>query len=56
MSGIYRQLLSIACVLGNVHQAFLYKSGFVSIEGTTYEGKEFTLTLNIKEEEINDGN
>ena len=56
MIATYRQLLNIACTLGLVHQAFLYKSGFVSIEGTTNEGKEFTLTLTIKEEEENDGN
>ena len=56
MLGIYRQLLSIACVLGKVEQAFMYKSGFISIEGTTHEGKGFALTLTLKEEEKKDGN
>lgn len=56
MIGIYRQLVNTACLLGVVKQAHLYESGFVAIEGKTYEGKDFSLTLSIKEEEKKDGN
>ena len=33
----------------------MYESGFMTIEGKTEEGKNFKITMSIKEEE-NDGN
>ena len=56
MIGIYRQLVGIASTVGVVNESHLYKSGFIRIEGKTYEGKDFSLTLHIKEEEENNGN
>ena len=56
MIGIYRQLVGIACTLGVVEQSHLYKDGYITIEGKSYEGNPFALTLNIKKEEENNGN
>lgn len=51
----FTKLLAVAAEAGTVTSAMLYDSGFVSIDGETQEGKKFTITMSIKEEE-KDGN
>ena len=48
------KLLAVAAEAGTVTSAMLYKSGFITIDGKTEEGKDFSITMSIKEEE-NDG-
>lgn len=51
MSGIFQGLIEIGVKLGNIENAHLYDSDFINIEGVTFEGKKFSLSLNIMEEE-----
>ena len=53
MIGIFGQLIKAGLDLGDITQAFMYESGFMSIEGKKRDGKEFSITLSIKEEEKN---
>ena len=53
MINIFRNLINICCTLGEVNQSLMYESGFITIEGKTNDGKNFHLTLSIKEEEEN---
>ena len=54
MSGIFKTLIDTAINLGIVSNAHMYDNDFITIEGVTYEGKKFSLTMNIKEENEND--
>lgn len=56
MIGIFQELVEIGRSIGDLANAHLYDSGFISIEGKTKEGKKFSLSLHIAEEEKNDGN
>lgn len=56
MSGIFQKLMDIGITLGNVTSAHLYDNDFITIEGVAREGKKFSITLHIKEEEKEDGN
>lgn len=54
MSNIFQKMLEISVKVGNITNAHLYDNGFIIIEGESYEGKKFSLTLNIEEENKND--
>ncbi len=54
MSNIFQKMLEISVKVGNITSAHLYDSGFITIEGESYEGKKFSLTLHIEEEKEND--
>lgn len=54
MSEIFQKLLNIGLKLGDVTAAHLYDNDFINIEGVADGGKQFTLSLHIKEEEKND--
>ena len=54
MSGIFQKLFDIGVKLGNITDAHMYDGEFINIEGMTYEGKKFTISLHIKEEKEND--
>ena len=54
MSVIFRKLMEISTNVGSITSAHLYDSEFISIEGVTTDGKKFSLSLHIKEEENND--
>ena len=56
MSGIFKKLFEIGITLGTVTAAHMYDGDYMNIEGVSNEGKQFTLSLHIKEEEKNDGN
>lgn len=56
MSGIFQKLMEIGITVGTVTSAHMYDDNFISIEGVAHEGKKFSLSLHIKEEEKNDGN
>ena len=54
MIDIFGMLCSLAKEIGgNVTSANFYESGFMTVNGRTYDGKSFTLSLVIKEEEKN---
>lgn len=54
MSGIFQRLLETCVKIGNVSNAHMYDTDFISIEGVTYEGRKYSLNLHIKEETEND--
>ncbi len=49
------QLIDIGNQMGDVDSVHMYDTSFMSVEGKTTEGKKFTLTIQVKEEE-NNGN
>lgn len=51
----FRKLCALADNIGTVTSAMMYESGFMNIEGKLDDGKKFTLSMNIEEEE-KDGN
>lgn len=55
MSEVFQKLLNIGLKLGTVTNAHLYDNDFITIDGVTMEGKKFSLSLHITEEEKNDG-
>ena len=55
MTENFQKLIEIGTNLGCITNAHLYHNDFITIEGKTAEGKEFSLSLHIKEEK-NDGN
>ena len=56
MSGIFQKLMELGLTLGTVTSAHMYGDDYMVIYGVAHEGKEFRLTLNIREEEKEDGN
>jgi hypothetical protein len=54
MSNIFQKMLEISVKIGNITNAHLYDNDFINIEGESYEGKKFSLTLHIKEDNEND--
>lgn len=56
MIGIFQKLVEVGTTTGTVTSAHMYENNFISIEGVDHDGKEFSLSLHIKEEEKNDGN
>lgn len=56
MIGIFAMLIKASMELGEINQALMYESGFMSIEGRAKDGRKFTLSLTkeaAKEEETN---
>lgn len=53
MSEILRNLVMVGDYIGIVVSAMMYESGFMTVDGKTKDGKKFTITLSIKEEEEN---
>ena len=51
MSGIFQKLMEIGITVGTITAAHLYDNDFISIEGVSHEGKKFSITLHIMEEE-----
>lgn len=56
MSGIFKTLIETGIKIGTVTDAHMYNGGYINIEGVSHEGKKFSLSLHIKEEDKNDGN
>ena len=54
MSGIFKTLIDTAINLGIITSAHMYDDNFISIDGVSYEGKKFSLTMTIKEGNEND--
>ena len=54
MCEIFEALLHLAGGVGTVSNAMMYDHGFMTVEGKTADGKKFSVTLNIKEENEND--
>lgn len=48
------EMIRLAEQFGKVTEVHLYKSGYFNIEGETKAGKEFSLSLNVKEEKKDD--
>lgn len=51
MSSIFQELVEIGRSIGDLTCAHMYDNDFISIEGKTKEGKKFSLSLHITEEE-----
>lgn len=52
-----RLCMDLAEKLGTVTEAHLYSGEFITVDGNTHsDGKPFTITMNLKEEEKTDGN
>ena len=45
-----RSCLTLAETIGSVKEAHMYDAHFISVEGVTTDGDQFTVTLNLKEE------
>lgn len=54
MNEIFEALLHLAGGVGTITSAHMYDNDFITIEGVAHEGKKFSLTLHIKEEEKED--
>ena len=54
MSGIFQKMIEIGIKIGTITNAHLYDDEFITIEGVSYEGKKFSISLHIKEENEND--
>lgn len=55
-SKIFQVLLNVAQWIGNIDRANMHSEDFMIVEGTTADGREFHVSLNIqgkKEEENN---
>ena len=50
-----RLCMDLAERVGTVTDAHLYNAEFITVDGETHNGKKFSITLNMKEEE-KDGN
>jgi hypothetical protein len=55
MSGILQKLIELGSTVGKVTEVHMYDEKFLTVEGKSFEGAKFNLTLHIKEEE-KDGN
>ena len=57
-SKIFQVLLNVAHWVGNIDRANMHSEDFMIIEGTTADGREFHVSLNIQntKEEKKDGN
>lgn len=51
MNTILKNLLEFADRMGLVDQMLCYDRGFSTVEGKTRDGKKFSITLKIEEEE-----
>lgn len=51
----FSKLMAVGLECGTVTAAKMYDHGFMTIDGKTNDGKKFSITLSIKEEET-DGN
>ena len=57
-STILKTLMTIAEQVGTIKRVNMYNDDFLSVEGTTADGRDFYVTLNVhdKEEDKTDGN
>lgn len=53
MIDIFSNLIYVGKTAGTVTSAIMYESGFMTVDGKTKEGKNFHITMSIKEEEEN---
>ena len=51
MVNVFSNLIHIGKCVGAITSANMYNDEFVTIEGKTEDGKKFSITLSIKEEE-----
>ena len=47
----FKKLCGLADNIGDVTQAMMYETGFMTVEGELHDGTKFNLTLSFKEEE-----
>ena len=53
MTCVLHTMIDVSQMVGAVGCVHMYSKNFFTIEGKTEDGKEFSLTLHIKEEEDN---
>ncbi len=51
MIGIFKKLVEVAIDVGSITEANMYEDGFMRVEGKTSDGKSFSLSLVVKEEQ-----
>ena len=51
LTNVLHQLIDIGNEMGAVESVHMYDTNFMSIDGKTNDGKKFSITINIKEEE-----
>ena len=51
-----RLCMDLAERIGTVVEAHMYGAEFITVDGQTHDGRVFTITMNVKEEEKTDGN
>lgn len=54
MVEIFEALIHLAGGVGTVTSANMFDSDYMTADGVTADGKKFTITLNIREENEND--
>ena len=52
-SKIFKILIMVAEWVGTIHRANMHSDDFMIVEGTTADGREFHVSLNIREAENN---
>lgn len=55
MSDILCRLIGLCNEVGTVTSAMMYDNGFITIDGKTNDGKKFSITMSVMEED-KDGN
>ena len=53
LTNILHRLVDIGNAMGAVDSVHMYDTSFLTIEGKTHGGKNFSITIRIKEEEEN---
>ena len=53
MSEVLCRLIGLGNEIGTVTSAMMYDYGFITIDGATKEGKKFSITMSVKEDEEN---
>jgi hypothetical protein len=51
MTNILHQLIDVGNCMGAVDSVHMYDTNFLSVDGKTSDGKQFSITINIKGEE-----
>ena len=50
MTEIFEAMIHLAGGIVNVSKAMMYNDGFMTVEGETKDGKKYSVTLNIEED------
>lgn len=51
MTAIFQILIKVAQFVGNVNRANMHDESFMLVEGTSHDGRPFTVSLSIQDKE-----